>query len=228
MTSEPSAIIVEPRPPLRWVRRHWPVMDAPHLPRDRLSTCYHEIGHAVVGWAYGNPVCGVVVRRDNSGSSYHTYGYASKDFNPNLEKSDGPLPLDGMWQLMPSKIAIYDRLLSCKRGIDAELRPFNATIMQDAALAVASDYFAGTMAEMLLHGHQLSGPFALPGCSDFDLAYMALNLTFGGNIGVFYAMATARAILTEHWPVVQRLATALDELHFLHGDEIQPLLDEKS
>lgn len=222
MTDTPSQIVVEPRPPFRWVRRFWPSMDAPQFPRDRISTCYHEIGHIIVGSAYGSTPIGVVVRRDNSGSAYQGSGPPDPDFHPDLDEHGPPLPLDGMLGLMPTKIALCHQLMLR----EAEFQPFDATVMHEAGLAVASGYFAGTMAEMLLHGHKLSGPFDMPGCSDFDFAHMALSITFGGGgIGAFYAMATARAILTERWKTVQRLADALNELSYLHGDDIQSVLD---
>lgn len=151
-------------------------------------------------------------------TAYHEAAHAvvADSFNvPSLEaiaRDDGPS---------------FVRYKEQKQEQDASRAPFDAMpaeLKQIIATEVAAIYYAGVEAELLLTGAPRTGPL-LRHCTDWLKAGVLLAETFGGGIGpVWYSQRLARAILTERWALVERVAHALVGSCTLNAGELRELL----
>lgn len=94
-----------------------------------------------------------------------------------------------------------------------EVEPVHHPIAADDQTLVsawcASVYHAGVIAELIHAGLPWTGVLYRPQSQDWKNATLFLGDRFFGTAGHAYAQRVAHAVLTHHWPEVQRIAAHL-------------------
>lgn len=83
------------------------------------------------------------------------------------------------------------------------------SVLESAAVNLATMFVAGAMAELKLHGLEVTGWLRLD-CRDFKNARIVLCEAFGWDRPLYYCQCLATTILTEHWEWVRVVANRLE------------------
>lgn len=93
------------------------------------------------------------------------------------------------------------------------------SVLESAAVDIATMYVAGVMAELKLHRLAVTGWLRLY-CHDFKNARTVLFEAFGSDRPLYYCQCLAISILTEHWEWVEAVANRLETEGKLSANEV--------
>lgn len=182
---------MSPRPSTEFIKQAFPEARALYYPRDRLTTAYHEAGHAVLNRLIGVRVSSVVIGADGLS------GFVELDI-----KRGGVSQPSSTWMLEAAALQIAVTYVG---GIAAEMLLHGLDV---------PPWFCFPMKynpdEPYPDEPHPDNPHT-EGLPDGYWARYVLRKAFNSEAPLYYCQRLARALLCEHWGWVQAVASELDE-----------------
>lgn len=195
--------IMSPRPSTELIKQAFPEARALYYPRNRLTTAYHEAGHAVLDRLIGVRVSSVEIGADGLS------GFVKLDI-----KRGGISPPSPTWMLEAAALQIAVGYVG---GIAAELLLHNLDVPPFFCFPMKYNPDQPYPGE-----HHLDDPHANSLPDGYWVRYI-LRKVFNSDAPLYYCQRLARALLCEHWGWVQAVASELDDKGIMNQERVDAL-----